>query len=114
MFLCAAETENVEERSVIDGGSVTLNPGTGIQGDDLIMWMFGDKDRLIALIRGGTVEKYDDAAGVRFRDNLQLNKTTGSLTISGITPEHTGLYNLQIISNRETLCKKFWVFMPGK
>ncbi len=117
LFLCAAVTETLEEISVIDD-SVTLypdplNPDTEIQRDDLILWMFGYQDDPIALIRGGTVETYDDAAGARFRDRLELNET-GSLTITDITPELTGLYKLQIISSRRILCKKFRVFMPCK
>ncbi len=111
-------TEKVEVKTE-EGGSVTLypdplNPDTEIQRDDLILWMFGDQDRLIAEIRGGTGEMTDDAADGRFRDRLELNKTTGSLTITDIKPAHTGRYTLQIISSRETLCKKFRVSIPCK
>ncbi len=113
LFLCAAVTENVEERPVKEGDSVTLNCFIETEKDDLILWTFGDKDSLIAQLRGGTVETYDDDAGGRFRGRLKLNKT-GSLTITDITARHTGLYKLHIISSRGTLCKKFRVYIRCK
>ncbi|KAL0153311.1 hypothetical protein M9458_051390, partial [Cirrhinus mrigala] len=99
--------ENVEEKSVNEG-SVTLNSDTEIQRDDQILWMFGDQDTVIAQIKGGTGETHDGADG-RFRDRLELDEETGSLTITDIETEHTGLYKLLIISSREISCKKFWV-----
>ncbi|XP_073685389.1 uncharacterized protein [Garra rufa] len=101
--------EKVEEK-LLEEDSVTLNPDTEIQRDDRILWMFGPQDSLIAQIRGGTGETYDGHNG-RFRGRLTLNEKTGALTITNITPEHTGLYKLQTISSRGILCKKFRVFI---
>uniref|UniRef100_A0A8C1T4I4 Immunoglobulin domain-containing protein n=1 Tax=Cyprinus carpio TaxID=7962 RepID=A0A8C1T4I4_CYPCA len=99
--------EKVEEKLLKRGDSVTLKPDTKIQRDDQILWMFGDQDKLIAQIRGGTV---DDDVNERFRGRLKLDKMTGSLTITDIEAEHSGLYKLQIISSsRGILCKKFKV-----
>ncbi|KAL0151724.1 hypothetical protein M9458_052950, partial [Cirrhinus mrigala] len=100
--------DKVEEKSVNEG-SVTLNSDTEIQRDDLILWMFGHEDTVIAQIKGWTVETYDGADG-RFRGRLELDEETGSLTITDIETEHTGLYKLLIISSRGTSCKKFRVF----
>uniref|UniRef100_A0A673L1W4 Immunoglobulin domain-containing protein n=1 Tax=Sinocyclocheilus rhinocerous TaxID=307959 RepID=A0A673L1W4_9TELE len=92
---------------LIGDDSVTLNPDTEIQRDDLILWMFGVQDKLIAQIKGGTGEIYGDA-NERFRDRLKLNEKTGSLTITNIEAEHLGLYKvLTISSSRGTLCKIF-------
>uniref|UniRef100_A0A8C1LQQ6 Immunoglobulin domain-containing protein n=1 Tax=Cyprinus carpio TaxID=7962 RepID=A0A8C1LQQ6_CYPCA len=104
----------VEEKILKGGESVTLNPDTEIQRDDQILWMFGDQDKLIAQIRGGTVEMYDDV-NKRFRDRLELDEKTGSLTITKIEAEHTGLYKLQIISSSgETLVKRFKVSLQQR
>ncbi|XP_042611982.1 uncharacterized protein LOC109113164 [Cyprinus carpio] len=101
-------TDKVEEKLLDEGDSVTLNPDTEIQRDDLILWMFGDQDKVIAQIKGGTPETYDDV-NKRLRDRLKLDKT-GSLTITDIVAEHTGLYKVLIISSRgKTLVKKFKV-----
>uniref|UniRef100_A0A8C1QU52 Immunoglobulin domain-containing protein n=1 Tax=Cyprinus carpio TaxID=7962 RepID=A0A8C1QU52_CYPCA len=105
--------EKVEQKLLKGGESVTLKPDTEIQRDDQILWMFGDQDKLIAQIRGGTVEMYDDV-NKRFRDRLKLDKKTGSLTITKIEAEHTGLYKLQIISSRGTLVKRFKVLIQQR
>ncbi|XP_026110736.1 uncharacterized protein LOC113084784 [Carassius auratus] len=102
--------ENVEEKPVEEGGSVTLKPDSEKQRYDLMLWTFGDQNSLIAYIRAGTGETYDDGAGERFRDRLELDEMAGSLTITNILLQHTGLYKLQIISSSGgTLTKKFRV-----
>ncbi len=106
LFLCAAVT--VVMISVMEGQSVTLYPDTEVQKDDLILWMFGDQDNLIAQMIGETKETTYSDADERFRDRLQLDKNTGSLTINNIT---SGPYKLQIVSSRSTSYRKFRVFI---
>uniref|UniRef100_A0A8C1UGH5 Immunoglobulin domain-containing protein n=1 Tax=Cyprinus carpio TaxID=7962 RepID=A0A8C1UGH5_CYPCA len=101
-------TVRVEEILRKGGDSVTLKPATEIQRDDQILWMFGDQYKLIAQIRGGRADIYDDV-NKRFRGRLKLDKMTGSLTITDTEAEHSGLYKLQIISSRGTLYKRFKV-----
>ncbi|KAL0149411.1 hypothetical protein M9458_055199, partial [Cirrhinus mrigala] len=86
--------------SVMDGRSVTLQTATEIQKDDLLMWKFGAEKSLIAEINAeaGSFNTYDGPDG-RFRDRLELDKKTGSLTITNTTSEHAGLY-LIIISGK--------------
>ncbi|XP_067260913.1 uncharacterized protein [Chanodichthys erythropterus] len=91
-----------------EGNNVTLNPDTEVERDDLILWMFGDEDNLIAQLTGETKETTYTDADERFIDKLQLDKNTGSLTIRNIT---NGPYKLQIINSRGTLSRKFRVFM---
>ncbi len=105
LFLCAAVT--VVMISVMEGQSVTLYPDTEVQKDDLILWMFGDQDNLIAKISGKTRDTYEGTDGI-FRDRLKLDKNTGSLTIRNIT---SGPYKLQIVSSRSTSYRKFRVFI---
>ncbi|XP_051765480.1 uncharacterized protein LOC127520858 [Ctenopharyngodon idella] len=92
------------EVSVKKGDSVTLNSGlTEMKDDDVIQWRFGYNNTLIAEInkRFNSFTVYDDVLDGRFRDRLKLNNQTGSLTITNITTEHGGVYELQINSVRK-------------
>ncbi|XP_065099354.1 uncharacterized protein [Paramisgurnus dabryanus] len=109
--------EKWTEMSVMEGESVRLPTDlTDIQNDDLILWMFGPEDSLIAKLHKKNKllhfvideKKFYDVPDERFKDKLQLNEN-GSLTITAITSKHTGLYKLQIISNGENRFKKFRV-----
>lgn len=60
----------------MDGNSVTLYTGvTEIQRDDLILWIFGPHDILIAKInrQNNKCRFYDEKANGRFRGRLKLN-----------------------------------------
>ncbi|XP_077083209.1 uncharacterized protein LOC143736357 [Siphateles boraxobius] len=81
------------------GDSVTLNSGlTEMKDDNVIQWRFGVENTLIAEINKwfDSITVYDDVLDGRFRDRLKLDDQTGSLTITNITTEHTGLFQLQI------------------
>ncbi|CAM4660885.1 unnamed protein product [Leuciscus chuanchicus] len=100
--------------SVKEGDSVTLQTGlTEIQRDDLMLWRFGDT--VIAEIYKAQkrFSIYDDVE--RFRDRLDLNKKTGSLTITDTRTEDAGLYELQINIIRFTINKRISVTVsdPG-
>uniref|UniRef100_A0A8C2E801 Ig-like domain-containing protein n=1 Tax=Cyprinus carpio TaxID=7962 RepID=A0A8C2E801_CYPCA len=105
-----------ETQSVMEGDSVTLNADvTGICEDD-VLWNYKDKNSLIAKINreAKTSSTYDGPDG-RFRDRLKLDDQTGSLTITNITTEHTGVYQLQI-SGAKLTSKTFnvtvYAFLP--
>ncbi len=101
-------TVTVKMILVVKGKDVTLNPDAETQRDDLILWMFGDENNLIAQLTGETKETTYADADERFRDRLQLDKNTGSLTIKNIT---TGPYKLKNVSSRRTSYRKFRVFI---
>ncbi len=101
-------TVTVKMILVMKGKDATLNPDTETQRDDLILWMFGDENNLIAQLIGETKETTYADADERFRDRLLLDKNTGSLTIKNIT---TGPYKLKIVSSRRTSYRKFRVFI---
>ncbi len=107
--LCTTVTDEEKTVSVKEGESVTLKTAAEIRRDDQILWTFGPQETLIAEIKSETREitTFDGADG-RFRDKLKLDKT-GSLTITNITTEHIGVYNLQTISSRGTSYQRFIV-----
>ncbi|KAI2644932.1 CD48 antigen [Labeo rohita] len=77
------------------GDSVTLESNTDIEGYDSIEWRSGNIR--IARIKGvnGIFSTYysDDW---KFIDRLHLDNHTGSLTITNIMHEHSGVYELSI------------------
>nr|XP_021325118.1 uncharacterized protein LOC101885444 isoform X2 [Danio rerio] len=97
-----------------EGNNVTLNVNAKLQRDDLILWMFGDENNLIAQMNGETSESTFTEADERFRDKLLLDKMTGSLTIRDITNEHSGAYKLHIISSKKPIYSSFRVFVFGE
>ncbi|XP_059399365.1 SLAM family member 9-like [Carassius carassius] len=96
--LSGSETNEIKSVSVMEGDSVTLNTVvTEIHEDDDILWHFRDKKSLIAKINRQTkISSIYDVSDERFRDRLKLDDQTGSLTITNISTEHTGLYELLI------------------
>ncbi|XP_073699910.1 CD48 antigen-like [Garra rufa] len=86
-----------ESVSVMEGDSVTLHTSvTEIHEDEDILWKFGAGRSLIAKIRiEKQISSTSDGPDGRFRNRLKLDKQTGSLTITNITTEHAGLYQLE-------------------
>ncbi|XP_016355070.1 SLAM family member 5-like [Sinocyclocheilus anshuiensis] len=82
----------------MEGDSVILNTVvTEIHEDDDILWRFRDEMSLIAKINRQTkISSIFNGSDGRFRDRLRLDDQTGSLTITNITTEHAGLYELEI------------------
>uniref|UniRef100_A0A8C1XMQ4 Ig-like domain-containing protein n=1 Tax=Cyprinus carpio TaxID=7962 RepID=A0A8C1XMQ4_CYPCA len=94
-----ALTDEIQSVSVIEGNSVLLFMDvTEIQDDDNILWKFGADHILIAKInRHRKIFSTYDGPDGRFRDRLKLDNQTGSLTITDITTQQAGHYQLQII-----------------
>ncbi|XP_073718439.1 uncharacterized protein [Misgurnus anguillicaudatus] len=101
--------DEVKSVSVMEGDSVTLHTDiTHIQTDQQIMWLFGPQGTRIAEIYKQSIDMFD--SNNTFGDRrLFLDSQTGSLTIRNITITHTGLYKLQIRSNRGNSDTRFSV-----
>ncbi|KAI7790892.1 hypothetical protein IRJ41_003799 [Triplophysa rosa] len=108
-----ADADEVKSVSLMEGDSVTLHTDlTDIQTDIHILWTF---ELLIAEIIMGNQSYFISVSNDDiFKDRLQMNNQTGSLTITNITTEHSGLYKLQIRSSTETSLKRFHVAVYDK
>ncbi|XP_051763489.1 T-lymphocyte surface antigen Ly-9-like [Ctenopharyngodon idella] len=92
----------------MEGDSVTLNTDVQVQRDDQILWVYGPQDSRIAEIhRQNIYVHYSEM----FRDRLQMNSQTGSLTIRNINKTHAGLYKLQIIRSSGTKRNNFTIYI---
>ncbi|XP_026108479.1 SLAM family member 5-like [Carassius auratus] len=111
--LLRAETNEIHSVSVTEGDSVTLNTGvTEIHENDDIQWNFGNS--LIAeMNRKVVIFNTFEVPDGRFRDRLKLDDQTGSLTITNITTEHAGVYQLEI-SGMKLTSKIFNVFIYAR
>ncbi|XP_067271110.1 uncharacterized protein [Pseudorasbora parva] len=101
-------TVNVRTEPVKEGEPVTLNTDTEIRRDDLILWTFGPENRLVVKTESGTTTISES-----FRDRVQMDKKTASLTITNIRTEDSGHFKLQIINNEQTIFRRFNVTVTG-
>ncbi|XP_051763322.1 carcinoembryonic antigen-related cell adhesion molecule 1-like isoform X2 [Ctenopharyngodon idella] len=87
-----------EKKSVKEGESLTLDPDEIRNPNDVMRWYFNDI--LMAEITGDQSKVCeDDRCKERFRDRVEVNHQTGSLTIKNITNTDSGDYKLKINSS---------------
>ncbi|XP_073700596.1 uncharacterized protein [Garra rufa] len=99
-----AVTDEVKSVSVTEGESVTLPTDVKVQRDDMIRWTFGPQNTRIAeIIKKDQINFIFVSKDGKFRDRLLMDNQTGSLIIRNIRSEHTGLYELTIISGKTSL-----------
>uniref|UniRef100_A0A8C2GTZ0 Ig-like domain-containing protein n=1 Tax=Cyprinus carpio TaxID=7962 RepID=A0A8C2GTZ0_CYPCA len=86
--------------SVMEGDSVTLLTDAEIKKDDLILWRFGAEDSPMAEVNRSAQIISVSESTKGFKDRLQLDPQTGSLTVRNIRTDHSGIYKAQIIGNK--------------
>ncbi|XP_073673727.1 uncharacterized protein [Garra rufa] len=95
-------TVNVKEVKVKVGKSATLETDIEIQDGDLILWTFGVKNCLIFKAEPGPTSICESVRG-----RLKLNNQNGSLTITNITNEDFGHYQLQVLNGERNRFRRF-------
>ncbi|XP_050950437.1 SLAM family member 9-like [Labeo rohita] len=81
----------------MEGDSVTLKTDvTEICEGDTIQWQYGAENSIVAKMKKAKQITFTYNTDMRFRDRLKLDNQTGSLTITNITTEHAGYYQLEI------------------
>ncbi|XP_016355073.1 uncharacterized protein LOC107698549 [Sinocyclocheilus anshuiensis] len=110
-FSVSAVSTGVKPVTVMVGDSVVLHTDVpDIQRYDVIRWRFGQQTSPIAEInRKAGIFNTSDGPDGRFRDRLQLDNQTGSLTIKSIGTKHSGLYEVDTSSSKQTIHKTFSV-----
>ncbi|XP_077082222.1 uncharacterized protein LOC143735833 [Siphateles boraxobius] len=100
--------------SVMEGDSVTLYTGrTEILKDELVQWIWlRSLDICIAQMTKQVISFLDGSE--IFRDRVQLDYKTGSLTITSITTTQNGLYELIIARANKVSNKIFNVNVYGR
>jgi len=97
----------------MEGDSVSLHISvSAIERDEQILWRFGPENSRIAEIYKQKIPTYD--SNELFKDRLEMNNQTGSLTIKNIRIKHSGLYRVTLISNRGISDKRFRVTVYGE
>uniref|UniRef100_A0A8C9SVN5 Ig-like domain-containing protein n=1 Tax=Scleropages formosus TaxID=113540 RepID=A0A8C9SVN5_SCLFO len=83
----------------IERDTVTLHTGvTDVQKDSVILWYFrsGVDDLIAQFIKGETETDFDE----RFRDRLELDTQTGSLTIRNLNTSDSGVYRVHRVKGK--------------
>lgn len=105
-------TDAVRTVEVNKGEPVILNAGVGTQKYNQLLWRFeAERTFLAQLDKTGQI-KLTNHEG--FKDRLNLDHQTGDLTIRDVGTEHSGVYHLEINSNRHSLLKKYKLTVHGK
>ncbi|XP_052445446.1 SLAM family member 9-like isoform X2 [Carassius gibelio] len=113
-----SEKNETQSVSVMEGDSVALKIllFTAIRDDEDILWKFGAEKTLIAKIsRNAKIFSTLNVPDERFRDRLKLDRQTGSLTITNITTQHAGVYEVERSGSKltsELFCISVYAHLP--
>ncbi len=101
---------------MIEGDDLPLNTGRPeIQRDDVVEWKFGGNGiAKISRAANKICQKTYDGADGRFRNRLELDGKTGSLTIRNTRTTDSGEYQLKIANNGKVESYRFNVSVIGE
>ncbi|XP_058615380.1 SLAM family member 6-like isoform X6 [Onychostoma macrolepis] len=86
----------------MEGDSVTLHTDTDTQGNHTVIeWMFGAENTDTVIAEINRAANISDVTDERFRDRVKMDNQTGSLTITNIRTTDSGLYQVEINTNKE-------------
>ncbi|XP_050960620.1 SLAM family member 9-like [Labeo rohita] len=100
------DTDAVQPVSVVEGKPITLQ--TDVDTVKEIIWKFGEQGIFIVLLDGDQIS-YPSDIDDRFKGRLQLDKQTGSLTITNTTTTDSGFYEARIMAGPKVQIKNFTV-----
>ncbi|XP_056614175.1 uncharacterized protein LOC130429556 isoform X2 [Triplophysa dalaica] len=107
VYIYRCRFPKARRQRVREGDDVRLKTDVGeVKRDDVIEWRFVPQNTVIAEIKGGALKTYD-GDDERFKNKLKMTKHTGSLTISNITSNLSGLYELKSIRDGQTFYKRY-------
>ncbi|XP_073699813.1 SLAM family member 9-like [Garra rufa] len=106
-----AVSDETKALSVMEGDSVTLHTDvTDIQGNDAVIeWMFGAENPDIRIGEINRAANISHVTDERFRDRVQIDNKTGSLTITNIRTTDSGVYKVDITSKTSVVERTFSV-----
>lgn len=101
-----------EEQTVKIGEGESFTFDTSKEMHEDVFWLYGHLNprTLIAQIYHSVI---NTELSERFRDRLQLNLQTGSLTISNASAKDSGIYRVEVTGARATQVKIFQCAVYG-
>ncbi|XP_026114651.1 uncharacterized protein LOC113093040 [Carassius auratus] len=111
-FICievGGDVDDAETVIVMERGVLNLQPGVDdLKGDVQILWSFesGRQNTRVAQIHQGKMYTHYNT---QFTGRVQLEQTTGILTISDIRTNQSGLYEALIITSAHITARRYKV-----
>lgn len=107
------ETDGIKSISVTEGDSVNLDTCVDQVQKEKILWTF--ENTIIAQIdKDSQTFSTKDGNDGRFRNRLDLNAESGSLTIRNIRTSHSGVYKVEMKSPSGSSNRRFNVTVIGE